>query len=325
MHTLPRILSRNPFASWLMAGLLVMPCLLAPNLRSPALAATLEVGVGKPYPQPSAAAAAAHDGDRVEIAAGSYFDCAVWIANNLTIEGAGPDKTVITDKTCMGKALFVTEGNNITIRALTLTRARVPDFNGAGIRAEGGDLTVQNVHFINNQNGLLAANEPGKKIIVSDSEFIHNGTCESSGCAHGIYVGDLALLRIERTKFFETRQGHHIKSRAKRTEVIGCDIADGANGTASYDIEIANGGAVLVRDNRIQKGPKSENHVAAVKIGAEGVTQPTPEIIVEHNTFLVEGNYNSFLVDNMTATEATLIGNTLQGNAKALRGDGTVK
>jgi hypothetical protein len=325
MQPLFRALPPTPFATWLAAGLLAMPVLIAPNPRSQVLAATLEVGAGKLYPQPSAAAAAAHDGDHIMIAAGSYFDCAVWKANNLTIEGAGPANTVITDKTCMGKALFITEGNNITIRALTLTRARVPDFNGAGIRAEGGDLTVQNVHFINNQDGLLAADAPGKKIIVTDSEFIRNGTCESSGCAHGIYVGDLALLRVERTRFFETRQGHNIKSRAKRTEVIGCDIADGPNGTSSYDIEIANGGAVLVRDNKIQKGPKSENHVAAVKIGAEGLTQPTPEIIVEHNTLLVEGDYNSFLVDNLTATEATLIGNTLQGNAKALRGDGTVK
>jgi hypothetical protein len=313
------------FRNWLTVGLLAMSCLFASNRWSPVLAATLEVGPGKTYAQPSAAAAAAHDGDRIVIAAGTYFDCASWKANNLTIEGAGPDSTVITDKTCSGKALFITDGDNITIRALTLTRARVPDGNGAGIRAEGGNLTIQHVSFINNQDGILAANEPGKTITVSDSLFVHNGACESSGCAHGIYVGDLALLRVERTKFFETWHGHHIKSRAKRTEVIGCDLADGANGTSSYDVEIPNGGGVLLRDNKIQKGPKSENHTAAVMIGAEGITQPTPEIVVEHNTFLVEGDYNSFLVNNMSATEATLVGNTLQGNAKALHGDGTVK
>ncbi len=325
MQSLRRVLRQIRSGIPVIPRLLPIFCLLTANLSRPAHAATLEVGAGKPYPQPSAAAAAAHDGDHITIAAGSYFDCAVWKANNLTIEGAGPDATIITDKTCMGKALFVTDGNNITIRGLTLTRARVPDFNGAGIRAEGGDLLVQNVHFINDQDGLLAADQPGKKIIVTDSEFIRNGTCEGGGCAHGIYVGQLALLRVERSKFFETRQGHDIKSRAKRTEVIGCDIADGTNGTASYDVEIPNGGAVLLRDSKIQKGPKSENHTAALMIGSEGVTQPTPEIIVAHNTFLVEGDYNSFLVNNMTATDAELVGNKLQGNAKALRGDGIVK
>ena len=309
---------------WLTASLLAIACLLTAIPGVSATAATLQVGPGKPYAMPSAAAAAAHDGDHIVIAAGSYFDCAVWKANNLTIEGAGPDATVITDKTCMGKGLFVTDGNNITISALTLTRARVPDFNGAGIRAEGSNLTVRNVHFINNQDGLLAGDGPGKTIIVTDSVFIRNGTCGGSGCAHGIYVGHIGMLRVANTRFFETKQGHDIKSRASRTEVTGCDIEDGPNGTASYAVEIPNGGSVVVRDNKIQKGPKSGNHSAGVMIGSEGVTQPTPQILVAHNTFLVQGDYNSFLVVNMTATEAKLIGNTLQGNAKALRGDGSV-
>jgi hypothetical protein len=307
----------------LAAAVFAAAWLISPSLPR---AATLEVGPGKTYEMPSAAAAAAHDGDRISIAAGSYFDCAVWRANGLTIEGAGPEGTIITDKACNGKALFVLDGNAITIRNLTLTRARVPDFNGAGIRAEGGDLTVEHVHFVNNQNGILASDLPGKTIIIRDSEFTRNGTCEGGGgCAHGLYVGVMALLRVERTKFFETKQGHNIKSRAQRTEVIGCDIADGAKGTSSYSIEIPIGGAVVVRDSHIQKGPLSENHTAALKIGAEGVSQPTPEITVEHNTFLVEGNYNSWLVDNITATEAKLKGNTLQGNARALHGDGSVQ
>ena len=288
-------------------------------------AATLEVGPGKTYPMPSAAAATARDGDQIIIAPGSYFDCAVWKANDLTIRGASADATVITDKTCQGKALFITQGNNITIRDLTLTRARVPDFNGAGIRAEGGNLTIENVNFINNQDGILAAPASGKSIIVRDSAFIRNGTCEGGGgCAHAIYVNELGLLRIDRSKFFETKQGHHIKSRAAQTEVIGCDLADGDNGTSSYTVDVPAGGGVVMRDNHIQKGPKSENHTAALMIGEEGVSQPTPEITVENNTFLVEGSYNAFLVNNLTATEARLKGNVLKGNAKALRGDGTV-
>jgi hypothetical protein len=292
----------------------------------PAGAATLEVGAGKPYPAPSDAAAVAHDGDRVVIAAGEYFDCAVWHASNLVIEGAGPAATVITDKTCQGKALFVLDGDNTTVRNLTLTRARVPDGNGAGIRAEGGSLTVAHVRFVNNQNGILAAPMPQASILISDSEFLRNGACEGSGCAHGIYVNALKLLRIERSKFLETKQGHQIKSRAARTEVIGCDIADGPTGTASYSIDIPNGGAVLVQDTRIEKGPKSENHVAGVIVGEEGVTQRTPEIRVERNVFQVDADYPSNLVRNLTATEAALQGNRLVGaSAHALLGDGTVQ
>ena len=59
----------------------------------------------------------------------------------------------------MGKALLITNGNNITIRNLTLQRARVPDQNGAGIRAQGNNLTIDHVRFLNNQDGILAADE----------------------------------------------------------------------------------------------------------------------------------------------------------------------
>jgi hypothetical protein len=277
-----------------------------------ARAVTLEVGPGREFAQPSAAAAVARDGDRLR-------------ANNLLVEGAGPQATVITDKTCGGKALFITQGNNITIRNLTLTRARVSDANGAGIRAEGGNLAVDHVRFLDNQEGILAAPNPAATLLVRDSEFIRNGTCEGGGgCAHGIYVNDLALLRIERSRFFETMHGHHIKSRARQTEVIGCDIADGDKGTASYAIDVSNGGGVLLRDSRIEKGPNAENRTGALVIGAEGVSQPTPEIVVEHNTFRVDGAYTSYLVVNVTATPARLTGNTMIGNARPLKGDGTV-
>ena len=128
----------SPVFGWV--WLIWAPALLAiavlPFFVVPSHAATLEVGPDKSYTAPSAAAAKAKDGDHIEIAPGSYFDCAVWRANDLVIEGTGPG-VAITDKTCMGKALFVIVGNDITVRNLTLTRARVPDMNGAGIRQEG--------------------------------------------------------------------------------------------------------------------------------------------------------------------------------------------
>jgi len=290
-----------------------------------ALARTLEVGPDKPYKTPSSAAAEAKDGDHIRIAPGEYFDCAVWRANNLVIEGSAPDASAtITDKTCQGKAIFVIAGNDTTVRNLTLTRARVPDMNGAGIRQEGRNLTVEAVKFINNQDGILAAPSPGSRVIIRDSQFLQNGIC-APVCAHGIYVNEVDLLRVEHSRFFETRQGHHIKSRALRTEVIGCDIADGNNGTSSFLIEAPNGGSLVVRDNTLEKGPKSENHTAAISIGAEGVTHPTHEIIVENNKFTNDGDYPTVLVRNLTATPAILRGNKLSGRATALSGDGSAE
>jgi hypothetical protein len=292
-------------------------------LALPAGARTLEVGPGKQFAQPSQAAAAAQDGDRVVIAPGQYFDCAVWRQNNLIVEGVSAQDTWITDKTCQGKALFVIPGSNVTVRNLTLTRARVPDGNGAGIRAEGRNLLVERVRFIDNQNGILGANQPQSEIIVRDSEFVRNGTCEQA-CAHGIYVNQLALLRVERSTFRETRQGHHIKSRALRTEVLGCEIGDGLTGTASYLVDVPNGGTVVILNSRLGKGPKAENRKAAISIGAEGVDRPTPEIRVEGNQFSADGDYATVFVVNHTATPAMLRNNHLRGQVKPLQGDGEV-
>jgi hypothetical protein len=312
----------GPFCRCRLAALGWMLALL--SLAAPAMAATLEVGPDKPMKQPSEAAAAAKDGDHITIAPGEYFDCAVWRANKLLIEGTGkPEAVVITDKTCNGKGLFLIDGENITVRNLTLTRARVPDGNGAGLRMEAANLTVEHVRFVNNQNGILTNTDVKGSLIVRDSEFLSNGGC-TNACAHGLYAGNLDLLRVERSKFFETRQAHHIKSRARRTEVIDSDLQDGPNGTSSYQIEIPNGGAVVVRGCTIEKGPNSDNHIGAIVIGMEGVTQRTPEITVEGNRFRVDGGYPSFLVVNETATEAALNGNTLTAPAQPLRGDGSV-
>ncbi len=285
-------------------------------------ARTLEVGPGKEFAAPSAAAQAARDGDRVLIQPGEYFDCATWAAKGLVVEGAGdPAKVVITDKACGGKALFITTGTDITIRNLTLTRARVPDGNGAGIRGEGAVLNVDHVRFINNQNGILAGGDSGT-MTVRNSEFVKNGVCEAA-CSHGIYAGHLDSLTVENSTFSNTKQGHHIKSRARHTEVLGNTITDGPEGTASYLIEAPNGGTLIVRGNTMEKGPQAENHGAAIMIGAEGVTQPTPEITVENNNFRNDGNYNTVFVVNRSATEANLRNNKLTGAVKPLQGDGS--
>jgi len=288
-------------------------------IASPSLGATLKVGPSQTYKAPSAAAAVAKNGDHIEIEPGQYFDCAVWRADDLVIEGTAPG-VVITDKTCDEMGLFVIWGDNTTVRNLTLTRSRVPDMNGAGIRLVKGSLSVDTVKFIDNQNGILGG-VPGTTVTVRNSDFDRNGTC-AAACAHGIYIGNVDFLRVENSHFSNTRQGHSIKSGALRTEVIGCTITDGPEGTSSYLIEVPNGGALIVRDNTLEKGPKSENHKAAIAIGAGGVTQPTPEITITNNNFRNDGSYQTALLWNLTATPATLLGNELSGSVIPLKDDG---
>lgn len=281
----------------------------------------LRVGQGQKYDALHSAVAAAHNGDTIELMPGTYYDCAVIAQDNLTIQGAGPE-TVLTDTTCQGKALLVIDGSDVTVRGLTLQRARVPDGNGAGVRAEGGNLLIENTRFLNNEDGILAASSPAATIRVLGSTFISNGRC-ASNCAHGIYVNRLRLLHIENSIFESTKEGHHIKSRASTTEIIHNQITDGPNGTSSYLIDIPNGGNVIVKDNIMEKGPNASNTGTAIMIGAEGVTQPTDELVFVDNRFTNDQDRWTTFVHNVTATPALLSGNIFAGQVHPLIGDGS--
>jgi hypothetical protein len=298
---------------------LILACLWC----HPVAAAVLEVGPDKPFAKPSDAIAKAHDGDTVRVAAGEYVDCASIRQNRFTIEGDGGE-VVMKDKTCAGKAILVIDGTKVTVRGLTLANATVPDRNGAGIRAEGGELLVENTRFLNSENGLMSANEAGISIRIVDSSFIGNGACRPT-CSHGIYAGHIKFLRVERSHFLNQHEGHHIKSRAVRTEVVGCDIADGPTGNSSYLIEIPNGGSALIEANQLRKGAMTSNGGTAISIGAEGDINPPGPIVVRDNNFVNEQERSTVFVRNFTSTPAELSGNVLAGAVTPLAGPGTVQ
>jgi hypothetical protein len=259
-----------------------------------ATARTLEVGPDLELKTPSAAAKIAADGDTIEIAAGEYYDCAIWNAANLTI--TGQDGATITDVSCQGKALFVIVGHDVTIRNLTFARARVPDGNGAGIRAEGRNLTIEHSRFINNENGLLAADMPDGTITIRGSEFVRNGRCDAT-CAHSVYANRLALLRIERSSFTGTRAGDAIRSRALRTELVGNSIEDGQDGTAAYLVELPNGGSLTMEDNVLEKASPPPR-AAAVMLGGESPLQPSAELRFSRNRLVDDsGKLAAFVLD----------------------------
>ncbi len=303
-----------------MARLFGLVLLLGCLIGVPAAARVLEVGPGRAFATPSAAAALARNGDHVRIHPGLYRDCAIWRAHDLRIEGTGaePGDVEIADFPCSGIALFITAGDRITVRNLTLARASVANGNGAGIRARGADLTVERVIFRDNENGILGEPNLGSTVMIRDSLFVRNGFC-GEACAHGIYINQVRLLRVEHCRFVGQRMGHHIKSRALRTEIIDNDIEDGPDGTASYLIDIPYGGNVLIRGNRMSKGPRTENPSAAIMLGAEGVKNPTSEIVIEDNRFENASGHPTAFVENRTGTPAVLRGNVTSGEVELLR------
>ena len=253
----------------------------------------LEVGPGRTIAAPSAAAAIARPGDTVRIDAGDYRDCAVWRTPDLTIEGVG-GHAHMRDVACEGKAIWVFYAAPVTIRHVRFSGSSVPRRNGAGIRWEGsGPLTVEDGRFEGNQMGLLAHNRRSTSLVIRDSVFENNGACETF-CGHGLYAGLISSLVVENSVFAGQRFGHHIKSRAAKSLIAGNRISDGPYGTASYAIDLPNGGAAVIRGNRIEKGPLTDNPYCAICIGEE--IRPAAEATHDSHTanppgtILIEGN-----------------------------------
>ena len=284
----------------------------------------LRVGPTRALKRPSQAARVARNGAIIEIDAGEYRDCAVWRANRLTIRGVGKGYAHVRDVSCQGKGIWVIKGNFTRVQRIEFSGADVPHNNGAGIRLEGNDLILSGSYFHDNENGILAGRRPRSRVVIRSSIFERNGKCEPH-CAHGIYIGHVARLSVAGSTFRDQRVGHHIKSRAKHTEIVGNRITDGLTGTASMSINLPNGGTAVIRSNYIQQGPRAENHAVMISIGEEGATNRSRGILIQSNVFENRHPRSTVFIRNRTRQPAVLSGNRFQGAGRKLEGPGTMR
>jgi Periplasmic copper-binding protein (NosD) len=262
-----------------------------------------------------ASAVAANDGDTILLAPGRYKECGVFSGSNILIKAEKPGTAIFDGVTCENKAIFVLRGKRVTIEGIIFRNATVRDRNGAGIRAEGSDLIVRRSQFLNNENGILYSVNTGGRVLIEDSFFDGNGTCEGGGgCAHGIYINQVDQLTVRRSTFINSRQGHHVKSRARATTIEDCVIDDNSKGNSSYLIDVPNGGALTLRGNLLVKGPRTDNQTAFVSFGVEGISHKSPAPRIENNRFISRLAVPTYLmVRGKDAPAPLMVGNSQSG------------
>lgn len=271
---------------------------------------TWRVGPGRPLATPSAAAKVARNGDTVLIDAGTYVgDVATWTQDDLTLRGVGGRADVRAGgRSAQGKAIWVIAGARTTVDSVELSGATVPDGNGAGIRQEGPGLTVTRSWFHDNQDGILTGADADSDIVIRRSRFFRNGA--GDGYTHNLYVGAVRSLTVTGSYLWGADTGHELKSRAARNTIVGNRIADG-DATASYSIDLPNGGSSLIAGNVVIQGPRSANS-ALVSFGAEGFAGASRELWVVNNTFVNRRATGTF-VRLAAGSRASLRNNLLVG------------
>ncbi|MGH6904349.1 MAG: right-handed parallel beta-helix repeat-containing protein, partial [Geminicoccaceae bacterium] len=215
--------------------------------------------------------------------------------------------------------------DGVVIEGIECSGIRVRDNNGACVRSEGGDLTVRNVHFHDNQEGILSG-PGGGVLLVENSLFERNGF---GGQAHGVYVGpevETFVFRNNRV-LATTGAGHGVKSRARRT-IIESNAIAGLDGRDSRAIDLPNGGEVVIRGNVLQKGPLSESG-QMIGLALEGNLHELNETLIENNLLLFDTRPEGLVHDLARAVgllpakgtvisskspgEVILLGNTIVG------------
>ncbi len=274
--------------------------------------ATLTVGANQAYTTIEAAVAASSAGDTVVVDAGTYTNDFVSISHNLTLEAAAGATVdlVATQDPPNGKAIIDEGGTGVTvtIQGLDISGAVVNDGNGAAIRYEGGTLTLTGDTIHGNQDGLLGAADPNGSITINQSDFYDNGA--GDGYTHNIYVGAINSLTVENSTITDANVGHDIKSRAANNTIIDNTISDGPNGTASYEIDLPNGGNALISGNTIEKGANASNS-NAISFGEEGNLYAGSSLVVQDNTLINDDTNNptTAVVNRDAAVTAQVTGN----------------
>lgn len=220
----------------------------------------------------------------VRIAPGRYGDCSVQGAGDVAYVAATPGQAVFDGGTCEGKGTLVLRGRSARVEGLVFTNIKVPDFNGAGIRLEHGNLAVSQSWFRDSQQGVLAGEDTSATITIDKSTFTRLGTCEGpGGCAHSIYIGNYGALTVTRSRFEAGRGGHYVKSRAAQVGVINNSFDDTAGRATNYMIDLPGGASGQISDNWFVQGANKENYSAFIAVAAEGAQRSSAGLSVASN------------------------------------------
>ncbi len=254
------------------------------------------------------------DTGTILVAPGTWRDCAVQGAGDVTYKAVEPGTAIFDRRACEDKAALVLRGRSASVDGLIFQNMKVPDANGAGIRLEKGNLTVRNTTFRESEQGILTAADPNGSILIERSTFSRLGRCDRGlSCAHSIYIGDYGALTVRKSRFEKGNGGHYVKSHAARIEVTDSTFDDVQGSTTNYMIDLPSGASGLIARNLFVQGENKENHSAFITVAPEGRKRDSSGLKIDDNDARIAPGINrtSAFVANWTGDAVQIGANKL--------------
>ena len=202
-------------------------------------------------------------------------------------------------KSANEKGVWVVDGAGNTIENIELSGAISSSANGAGIRVEAQNLTLRNVYFHDNQDGLLTSTDLGGSLLIEYSEFAFNG--DGSGQTHNMYINEVDRFTLQYSYSHDAIIGHLVKTRALESFILYNRLT-GEAGSESYEIDVSNGGPAYVIGNIIEQAANTDNNIF-ISYGIEGIPADRVSLLDVVNNTLVN-DYPSCVLLNIPAGAA---------------------
>lgn len=241
------------------------------------------------------------DGGTIELPEGTFsLPSGLWLdgKNNITIKGAGKDKTILNfgSQISGAEGIKITNGNNITIQNLT-----VQDTKGDAIKTQ----FVNGIRFLNvkaewtrgahSKNGGYGLYPVQCTNVVIDS-------CEARGASDaGIYVGQSKYIVVKNSKAWENVAGIEIEN-SLHADVFDNEATNNTGGILIFDLPDLvqkKGGHIRVFRNHVHHN----NHINFAPKGniVGKVPQGTGVMILATNHVEV---YSNEIINNKTVGTA---------------------
>ena len=261
--------------------------LFAAAIASPAASSAQGVSVPemrRTFPSIQAAVDAIGDGEgTVLLAPGLYRECAVQTQGTIQFVSSEPGRAIFDGVACEGKGALVLRGNGAHVTGIIFQNMAVPDKNGAGIRLERGNLTVEQTVFRNSEEGILAGDDAAATVRIEQSTFSGLGR-NDGGPSHSIYIGNYGRLIVTRTRFERGTGGHYVKFRGAQVQITDNSFDDTMGRETNYMIDLTKGASGQVANNLFIQGQNKENYSAFIAVAPEGRDHSSTGLVITGNT-----------------------------------------